>query len=412
MSVATDLATACFRLMTREPFYGHVISGVLRVERPGSGTITVSPGVGRSLRLEVDPQWWRAEAHDPERQVGLIKHQVLHIVLGHVLREHEFLHRAVFWVAADLVVNQHLEERYLSEDDITLRRLAGLNLPPGEDVATYYRLLLDLLARRGEGPPDGPTARDTAELRTILGAGDPVLDQHRGWQHFTEQTAAERRIVEQAIEDAIRRSARRTPARMQATLPAAIRRRIAEAERSEPAVEWRRVLALFAGASRRTYLHNTLRRPSKRYGTTPGIKVRRRHRVIVAVDTSGSMTDELLAAVFGEIHHLYRRGAEVTVVECDAAVHATWAYRGQRPTAVGGGGGTAFDPALAWANSQPQRPDALIYLTDGYAAAPTVKPRMATLWLITPGGVEPGSPRWQALPGRRLALPLDLGGMS
>ena len=128
------------------------------------------------------------------------------------------------------------------------------------------------------------------------------------------------------------------------------------------------------GSSRRTYLRNTLRRPSKRYGTTPGIKVRRRHQVIVAVDTSGSITDAMLSLVFAEIHQLYRQGAEITVVECDAAVHGTWAYRGEPPSSTGGGGGTAFDPAIAWANALPRRPDALIYLTDGYAARPVLTP--------------------------------------
>lgn len=422
MSVAAELATACFRLMTREPFYGHVISGVQRAESAGLGTMTVSLAPGHALRLEVDPAWWTAQARDPERQVGLIKHQVLHIVLGHVVRERDFLHRSIFWIAADLVVNQFIDARSLTDDDITLRRLAGLKLPAGEDVGTYYDLLLALLgpmagagdpsAEGGEGGEsdaggEGGGGPDLSELRRILAEGDPALDQHRGWRGFTEQTAAERLIVEQAIDDAVRRGARRTPPQMQGMLPAAVRRRIAQATETEPAVDWKRLLALFAGASRRTYLQNTLRRPSKRYGTTPGLKVRRRHRVIVVVDTSGSMTDAILAAVFAEVHHLYRRGAEVTIVECDAAVQATWAYRGIRPTAAAGGGGTAFDPALQWANDQPQRPDALIYLTDGYAHPPQVKPRMPTLWLITPGGVRQGSDGWRALPGRRLQLPDD-----
>ncbi len=404
MSVAAELSTACFRLMTRAPFYGHVISGVLRVEDPSVPSITISATGGRALCMRVNPDWWRREARDPDRQVGLVQHQVLHIVLGHVLRERGFLHRAVFWVAADLVVNQYLDERALGPDDITLRRLAALNLPPGEGVGAYYDLLLKALApAAGEG--EGDDARPTAALEAILKDGDPALDQHVGWRAFTEQTAAEQRIVEQAIDDAIRRSARRTPRQMQARLPAAIRRRIEAATTEAPTVDWRRVLALFAGASRRTFIQNTLRRPSKRYGTTPGIKVRRRHRVVVAVDTSGSMTDALIARVFAEIHHLYRRGAEVTVLECDAAVHAAWPYRGTPPTAVGGGGGTAFDPAIEWANARPQRPDALIYLTDGYAARPAVTPRMPTLWIITPGGVQPGSDGWRALPGRRVQLP-------
>ena len=68
-------------------------------------------------------------------------------------------------------------------------------------------------------------------------------------------------------------------------------------------------------------------------------------------------------------------------------------------------------PAIDWANALPHRPDALIYLTDGHAAAPASRPRMPCLWIITPYGISSGQGVWSALPGRVVRIPdaaLDL----
>ena len=51
-----------------------------------------------------------------------------------------------------------------------------------------------------------------------------------------------------------------------------------------------------------------------------------------------------------------------------------------------GGGGTSFDPPLAWLREQRgQRFDGCIYLTDGQAPTPVVKSPCPILWVITAG---------------------------
>jgi predicted metal-dependent peptidase len=73
---------------------------------------------------------------------------------------------------------------------------------------------------------------------------------------------------------------------------------------------------------------------------------------------------------------------EAARIECDAAVQGTNPYKGKTTPAVKGGGGTSFDPALAWVcNPSNGKFDACIYLTDGYASAPSVRPRCPMLWV-------------------------------
>ena len=84
---------------------------------------------------------------------------------------------------------------------------------------------------------------------------------------------------------------------------------------------------------------------------------------------------------------MWRQGAEITVIECDAAVQHVWEYKGKFPEVLHGRGGTAFDPAFRWLREQrTTRWDACIYLTDGGAEAPEIKPPCKMMWVVTNDG--------------------------
>ena len=90
---------------------------------------------------------------------------------------------------------------------------------------------------------------------------------------------------------------------------------------------------------------------------------------------------------FREIHGIWKNDAEVIVIECDADIQSTYPYKGKTPSTIKGGGGTSFDPAIAWVNN-PRNSlfDACIYLTDGLALEPVTRPRCPMLWVITANG--------------------------
>jgi predicted metal-dependent peptidase len=152
-------------------------------------------------------------------------------------------------------------------------------------------------------------------------------------------------------------------------------------------VNWRRILKLFANSSSRTKVRNTLRRPSKRYGTNPGIQVKKKQKVLIAIDTSGSIQMDELKEFFNEVYHIWKQGAQVKVVECDTIIHQTYNYRGKTPEKVSGGGGTAFEAPIKYANEE-YRPDALVYFTDGYGSNPNIKSNCPILWLLSKNGSD------------------------
>ena len=202
------------------------------------------------------------------------------------------------------------------------------------------------------------------------------------------------------VDQLVEATARRARCRNWGRLPAALVELLEGVLEKRAEIPWRRVVRLFGATSERTFLKNTLSRPSKRYGTSPGIRVRRRTSLVVAVDTSGSVPTEDIATFFSEVHGMWRRGVDVTVLECDAGVQREYPYRGAPPRTASGRGGTSFDPAIARANEL--RPDGLVYFTDGHAPAPAIASRAPVLWVLSREGR--GLDEADHLPGRRVKL--------
>jgi predicted metal-dependent peptidase len=51
-----------------------------------------------------------------------------------------------------------------------------------------------------------------------------------------------------------------------------------------------------------------------------------------------------------------------------------------------------------------ERPDVMIYLTDGFAGPLSTPPHIPLMWLITPSGLLPTHPSWTQLPGRKVKM--------
>jgi predicted metal-dependent peptidase len=219
-------------------------------------------------------------------------------------------------------------------------------------------------------------------------------------------SSAERKIIESMINESILNSVARMKERKFGNLPAGLQQYIdLLVESLKPNVNWKRVLRLFAASSSRTHIKNTIRRPSKRYGTTPGIKIQRKQKLLVAIDSSGSIDDVELKEFFAEIYHIWKQGAEIYVTECDTEIHNHYFYKGKNPELISGRGGTAFDAPIEYANDI-YNPDAVIYFTDGYGAEPEVTCKKPILWMITSAGID--SESWDFLPGRKVKMDKQL----
>ena len=136
----------------------------------------------------------------------------------------------------------------------------------------------------------------------------------------------------------------------------------------------------------------------------PGVKKTKLHpKLLLLIDTSGSVTDDDIDVLFTEVNQMYKLGVEVHILQVDTEVQLYYKYSGKH--AVAGRGGTEFDPGIEWLNQARHgvdtpiynsvlkqkeikkitvKFDGAIYLTDGYAPTPNIKPYCRFMWVLTP----------------------------
>jgi predicted metal-dependent peptidase len=370
-----------------EPFYAHFFTSL--VKRVANDVDTLAVGYHNNLvTLHIGPKFWNEHLVNTGFKLGGIKHEILHIVFKHIFRYKGFSHKTLFNVAADLVVNQCIDPEQLIEGCVMLEKFPELNLKPHEHTNYYYNALLELYNKCtspdcSEGDKESESWKN---LRSFLDENDQNQRRHALWKKIDDLTNAEKDILESAINQNLENSLQRTKHEHYGKLPAGLKQYLEEFKVSQiPVVNWRRMLRLFANSSSKTRIRNTLRRPSKRYGTNPGIKVKKKQKLLVAIDTSGSISQDELREFFNEIYHIWKQGTEVMVVECDTVIGSTYAYKGKTPQNATGGGGTDFEAPIIWANLT-YRPDALVYFTDAYGPNPRTKCLCPMLWMVSKNG--------------------------
>jgi predicted metal-dependent peptidase len=402
-TILDDLARTGIALLLREPFYAHLFGGINKEVVGGEHEVqTLAVGVGSAgtYTLFVNADFWTKELTLPAHREGVVKHEMLHLVFRHLLVREPALDPTLLNIAFDLVVNQYVDRAHLPDDSIFLESFPELHLPQGQTWYFYYRQIEQM--RKGEGGSRSGRERSEEMLQSIR-ADSHGLERHQPWRDVRSRSEMENAVLDTHLDSLLRTAHRRTSAPAWGSLPAGVQEALAALlQPPVPTLNWRAALRAFTTSARSTRLRNTLRRPSKRYGTSPGIRISRRQRVLVAVDTSGSIGAAELQLFFNEIRHLHRAGAQVEVVECDTEIQRRYPFTGQIPTLVQGRGGTDFTAPLALANRE--HPDALIYLTDGYAGRTQVQPHVPMLWLIAPDGIQPLHPAWRELPGRKVKM--------
>lgn len=401
-SAQEEVSRCVVELVRSEPFYGHVLGGIQRHFTSAIDTLAVGLR-GDAVQLMVNPTFFLQELKRPEARTAVLKHEVLHIVFKHIFRIRSLDHDPFLWnIAADLVVNQYVSPYKLPDGAIYLATFPDLMLEAEDTADKYYaslcKLKRDVLRRgRSHGSPVSGRA-----LKEILSENFPSDHTYWAGSHSLEMdgeitgasvAAVVRDALEQVMEDQILKAYERVIAsKVPGVIPGWLERYIKSIlECRKPQINWRRVIRMFSSSARRSHLVSTMQRESRRFQaeddflTYPGLKLKRFQKMVVALDTSGSIDHNTLETFFSEIHGIYTQGADITIVECDSDIKRVYRYMGRVPEYVKGGGGTSFEPIMQWLRSCGTRYDGCIYLTDGFADAPESKPPCKLLWVVSGG---------------------------
>ena len=158
---------------------------------------------------------------------------------------------------------------------------------------------------------------------------------------------------------------------------------------AHPVLSWQAILKKYVGtisANKRKTRTRLNRRQPERFDLS-GTVDDKVLKIVVAIDTSGSVDDEMIAQIFNEIFMiLAKRKYEITVIECDAEVRRVYKAKNasEIKTKVAGRGGTWFSPVIEYVNNDKYFRDALlIYFTDGYGENKIPKPRTyRNIWVV------------------------------
>ena len=155
-------------------------------------------------------------------------------------------------------------------------------------------------------------------------------------------------------------------------------------------IDYRNVLRMFRSSILSQKRRLTRMRPSRRFGFEQmGSRYEFITRLLIAIDTSGSVGSEELARYFRVITTFFKYGVqEIDVLMFDHALQGKplkldEAKKNKTQFEVKGRGGTCFQVPIDYVKEHPGY-DGLIIITDGYAPTPDVPPHLKAklLWVI------------------------------
>jgi predicted metal-dependent peptidase len=390
--MAFDLKLHAYRLLMEEPFFAALSRKIEKISSTSIPTagVRVNPDSGH-FEMCYNPEFFEKlpDAH----KAGVLKHEFYHLIFDHVTtRKPEGVPHAKWNVAADLAINSHLVGEL---PDMCCMPGEGpfAELPKGESAEWYLANLPKDDEQEGEnqegqgggGDGDGESessgGQDNNNDSGNGGSGSPGnFDDHSGWDDAASSEASQ--MAKERLKSAIKEAAQEAAqsAKGWGSVSSQVRKEIQK--RLETKVDWRKVLRYFIKTSQRANRSSTIKRINRRYAYIhPGKKVRRQAKIAIAIDQSGSVSDEMLEAFFAELNSLAKL-AEFTVVPFDTEVDESKVYvwkKGQnRKTERVMYGGTCFEAPTDWANSNSV--DGLIILTDMEAPKPKAC-RAQRMWM-------------------------------
>ena len=378
------------KMLIENPFYGLFLLGLSKVIDKSVETACVRRR-GINCELVINPEYW--ETQDDTQQLNLLYHEVYHIVFQHMFLWDSFPNKEILNLATDTEVNSYLNN--LDNSWITAKLW---DLPEKQGTKFYYENIIKQASSQSQQQPQNSQGGNKSNNN--FNNNFKTKDDHSQWgKDFQECSDAEKQLIQNQIKDQIKTAAEQT-IKMRGTIPAELQEIIDEILKVKPRIfDWKAYFRRMLGSIYDINIKKTRRKESIRFPGAAGIKHKKKISILVAVDTSGSVSNEELKDFFSEITYIYKAGARITILECDAEITANYEYTGKWTGKVHGRGGTDFQPVIDYYRKNIKDYAALVYFTDGECYIPNNVPR-DTIWVITSAGDHN-----KEYPGRTLFIP-------
>lgn len=316
-----------------------------------------------------------------DQALFVLAHEIAHAAFSHIQRRstrEPFLWNVAIDYATNLLLADNFSDnKYLPDSVLLDRKWEGMSAEQIYEDIRKNSKKVKVYSMQGDLDYNGEGGDGNGENSEDGDKGSVVIRERR----------AEQKKDEQGWDNAIALAHAR--AKMQGDMPESLDRAVTQKLQSR--VDWREALKqwLRFGVTRVLRDHYTFMPPSRRFVHQniylPSMYGNDAPKIGFAVDTSGSMGENEMAAAIAEIDEIRREfNCSLYLVECDADVHAgRWIASSEScPTSFKGGGGTDFRPVFSHIVDNKIPVDIMVYLTDGYGEFGS-EPECDVLWLTT-----------------------------
>ena len=394
-----------YRLLQSEPFFASLSRRIEKKVNKNIPTAGVRVNDDGYFEMVYNPDFF--EPLTDKQRTGVLVHEFYHLVFEHVTgrlpdelagvmqRQPTPAEAQKFklWnIAADLSINYHIGADNLPENCCIPGGKQFEDMPGDKPAEWYFDKLIQKMEEQeengdGQGDSDNGDAGDGSGNGTG-GAFDPdsagQFDSHDGWGEgqANEQAQEALDIAKERLKEAMKDAAQESASKGWGSVSSSCRREIMERITSK--VDWRKVMRYFVKTSQRASKRSTPKRLNRRYAYVhPGRKVNRTANIAVSIDQSGSVSDSMLAAFYGELNKLADI-ATFTVVPFDTQVAESkvfeWKKGQTHPQKRYMYGGTCFNAPTEYVNKG--KFDGHIILTDMEAPKPKAS-KCQRMWMTT-----------------------------
>lgn len=369
MTPEEKMTAARCRLFCIVPWYGSIAMQMEWAKMPESWEMQTMGVAARGNNIVC---YWSEQFvidHSIPELVATIQHEIEHVVRLHICRRYSREPR-IWNIAADMCVN-------------------GAKSDPRIGYDTNNGKVFPIDANNMIWIPDGWAREETTETYydKLIKDGTQIkgqqFDCHEGWERSEMSDDQIRQMVASIVHEATSQHPGTVPAHLQLAISAL----------GKPIVNWRTALRKHIGR----YCGNTRKTLSRRnrrqdvFGL-PGHSHHAASKATVIVDTSGSISKQMLETFFTEIESMLYR-TKVRLLLWDAAYEGFFPnYRkgDWNKIKISGGGGTDMEAPIDWIEENRVVGNVNILLTDGYCSYASPRNYPMITCVCTKDGNRPG----------------------
>lgn len=341
----------------------------------------------RGMNLEL---WYNEEFFESksEKEIhGILKHEILHIVFGHLgSLGKTFANQKLANIAMDLQINQFVETYDISLPmphlSINNPEFAFLKDYPKAGSNVYYDMIMQY-AKENPGWSEG--LESEYDVTYVDKDGNPAKVGSDGTIGGISKEVIENYLKAKVSQ--VAKSCGKLPNYVEESsfwkpVPTKIdwKRQLKNAIETKESEERR---------SLRTRRHKML---FKKFPMSNGSIPKKKASILFAPDESGSINSEELGRAFNEMHIMHQKGFDITVAHWDTQIHHVEKYAGKyQNMGRHASGGTCPNSMLEYFKKEGF--STAVVVTDGYFdLSPIVMNTRRVIWVMLPGYTNPGLP--------------------